>query len=294
MTSNNQTDSIPLVSVIIPFLNGIRFMDEAVGSVTSQNYPSWEILLVDDASTDGSTQHAKRFAAAHPDRIFYLEHEGRANRGPGLTRNLGLRHARGKYVAFLDVDDFWLPEKLERQVEHLEAHPDAAMTYGPYFIWFSWTGKAEDANRDLRGDVCPAEEYEQVIPPPRMLLKHIRQEIGLPVPSCAMIRRDVLEKLGGFEAEFTGMYDDEALFTKITLSYPVFVTSGCWDRYRQHPGSFCARAIQSGEWDPDPQKPSRDRVRLIRWQKAYIASHAPGRFPELAEAIRQKAARFSI
>ena len=80
---------------------------------------------------------------AHPDKIRYLEHEGHQNRGMSATRNLGIRYAAGKYVAFLDVDDLWLPEKFEKQVAILEAQPEAAIVYGPTSVWHGrWTTPA--------------------------------------------------------------------------------------------------------------------------------------------------------
>src|SRR5689334_20378787 len=130
----------PVVSVIMIFLNGERFLLEAVRSVLQQTYQSWEILLVDDGSTDASTEIARRFALDSPERIRYLEHAQHANRGMSASRNLGMRYARGAYLAFLDADDIWLPAKLEKQVAILEAHPEAAMAYGPLYFWSEWPG----------------------------------------------------------------------------------------------------------------------------------------------------------
>src|SRR5262245_51717549 len=91
-----------VVSIVTPFLNAGTFIQEAVDSVLVQTYPHWELLLVDDGSTDESTAIAQAFAAAHPHRIRYLSHEGCVNKGASASRNLGTRVARGKYVAFLD------------------------------------------------------------------------------------------------------------------------------------------------------------------------------------------------
>src|SRR5262245_25666733 len=120
----------PLVSVVTIFLNGERFILDAIGSVFAQKYDNWEYLLVDDGSTDTSSAIAREYAAQYPGKVRYLEHEGHVNRGMSATRNLGIRHSQGKYVAFLDADDVWLPHKLERQVALLESHPRAGMIYG--------------------------------------------------------------------------------------------------------------------------------------------------------------------
>src|SRR5256885_6022630 len=119
----------PLVSAITIFYNGKTFIAEAIESVVAQTYPSWELLLVDDGSTDGASEIARDYAARHPERIRYLEHDGHRNRGMSASRNLGLQHSRGALVAFLDSDDVWLPEKIARQVATLDAHPEAQMTF---------------------------------------------------------------------------------------------------------------------------------------------------------------------
>ena len=277
----------PRVSVITPFLNGNEFMDEAVSSVLAQTYPHWEVLLVDDGSSDGSTEKAKNYADLHPGRIRYFEHGQRGNFGQSVSRNLAIRHARGKYVAFLDVDDVWLPEKLRNQVNILEMHSETAMTYGPYFFWHGWTGRPEDIARNQQCHVGSGREYDLVVDPPAMLLRHIEHGNGLPVPSSVLVRRTALEAVGGFEIEFPGMYDDEALFAKLTLRYPVYISACSWDRYRQHSGSFCASAIRNGQWDPDPRAPSPDRIRILNWLLHYVETFSRHE-TELLVAIRKK------
>jgi len=132
----------PLVSVVTIFLNGERFLDEAIQSVFVQRYPRWELLLVDDGSSDGSSAIGRGYAQREPARVRYFEHPGHRNLGMSASRNLGLHHARGEYLALLDADDVWLPEKLERQVAILEAHPEVALLYGAPLYWFGWTGRA--------------------------------------------------------------------------------------------------------------------------------------------------------
>src|SRR6266487_3700210 len=140
--------SQPRVSAIIIFLNAERYIDEAIESVFAQAYDSWELLLADDGSTDGSTAIVLQYAERYPDKVRYLEHPGHQNRGMSATRNLGIRNARGEYIAFLDADDVWLPQKLEQQVQALDAHPEAGMIYAPTQYWYSWTGKREDIQYD--------------------------------------------------------------------------------------------------------------------------------------------------
>src|SRR5436190_10910923 len=90
-----------LVSVIMIFLDEKRFIREAIQSVLAQTYENWELLLLDDGSRDGSSEIARCIAAQHTTRVRYLEHTGHQNLGMSASRNLGIRYAKGAYVAFL-------------------------------------------------------------------------------------------------------------------------------------------------------------------------------------------------
>ena len=92
--------SKPLVSVITIFFNAQKFIEEAIQSVLAQTYPSWELLLVDDGSTDASTEIARGFAEQHLDKVRFLEHDSHKNRGMSASRNLGIRNAVGRIYRF--------------------------------------------------------------------------------------------------------------------------------------------------------------------------------------------------
>src|SRR4051812_5156182 len=113
---------MPLVSVVLIFLNEERFLEEAVQSVREQTLTDWELILVDDGSTDRSTAIA-RDLAAQDERIRYVEHPRHANRGMAASRNVGVGNGSAPYVAFIDGDDVWAPFKLYEQVEILERMP---------------------------------------------------------------------------------------------------------------------------------------------------------------------------
>ena len=133
-------DGIPLVSCVIPFLNGEKFIGATIESVLAQTWSNWELILVNDGTTDGAADIARRYCAAHPDRIRCISHPGGRNLGPGASRNAGVREARGAYLAFVDADDIWLPERLEAHVAMFERHPEAALVIGPTLRWSSWNG----------------------------------------------------------------------------------------------------------------------------------------------------------
>jgi glycosyltransferase involved in cell wall biosynthesis len=232
-----------LVSVVIIFLNAERFLQEAIESVLAQTYDAWELLLVDDGSTDASTAIAQRYAGQHPRQVRYLEHPGHANCGMSASRNLGIRGAQGEYIACLDADDVWLSNTLEDQVAILQTHSEAAMVYGPIQWWYSWTGKPEDRDRDYVEEL--GVPPNTVIKPPRLLPLFLRDKAA--VPSGILVRRESIERVGGFEDAFRGEYEDQVFCAKICLNAPVFASGQCWYRYRQHADSCVLIGQRTGE-----------------------------------------------
>jgi len=249
----------PVVSVIVIFLNAGPFIQEAIASVFAQTYDQWELLLVDDGSSDGSTDIAVQCAQECPEKVRYLEHAGHQNRGMSASRNLGASNAAGTFIAFLDADDVWVPHALEEQVAILESQPQAAMVYGPIQWWYSWTGIPEDRQRDFVQvlDVQP----DRLVEPPALLPVFLRNEGA--TPCGPLLRRQVVESVGGFEEAFQGMYEDQVFRVKICLASPVFVSSRCWYRYRQHPDGCCSVTVSKG------QHLAARRTFLI-WLAAYV------------------------
>lgn len=258
----------PTTTVVMIFLNGARFMDEAIRSVEAQTHTDWELLLVDDGSTDDSTEIAKRWAEKD-DRIRYLEHPGHENRGMSASRNLGLAHARGSYVAFIDCDDVWLPAHLERSVEILAADPTLDATYSSHRIWHSWTGSPEDIRRDR---VAPIGVAPDTVHEPGTLLALHRTRTGtVPAIHAIVARRTSLEAVGGFAEEFRDCFEDQVFFTKLGTFWKVFVSGACDVLYRQHPESCCAVALRDGRWHPEMPSPAERR--FFEWLERFLDEH---------------------
>lgn len=236
-------DQDALVSVVLIFLDEERFLAEAIDSVVAQTYERWELLLVDDGSEDRSADIARGYVERDPARIRYLEHPGHANRGVSASRNRGIAAARGEYVAFLDGDDVWLPDKLREQLELFAQHPDAGMVCGASEFWYSWTdGPAARSDRIVRVGA----PQDALVRPPQLLLDLYPLGKGATPCTCSfVVRRDVLTRVGGFEDHFRAMYEDQAFVAKVYLEVPVYVSSRCWDRYRQHPSSIMATTDRS-------------------------------------------------
>ncbi len=254
----------PLVSVITIFLDAERFLAETLRSIFAQTYDHWELLLVDDGSTDRSRDMARRCADEHPGRVRYLEHPGHLNRGMSPSRNVGLVNARGDYVAFVDSDDVWLPTKLERQVALLESHAEASLVYGRSQYWHSWD---ETGEFDVLPEVGLHIEPNSVVKPPSLLvLNRPLGEAPAPCPSDFLFRRAVFDRTGGFEESFTGIrqvYEDQAFLAKVYLGEKVYVCDEFWDRYRVHADSCVSTVTNSGNYH-------QARRFFLEWLERYL------------------------
>lgn len=232
----------PLVSCVVIFLDAERFVEEAIESIRAQTYEHWELLLVDDGSTDRSSDIARSYGERDPDRIRYLEHPGHQNLGMSAARNLGVAHASGPYIAFLDADDVSLPERFAEQVALLESHPEAALVYGPTLHWYGWTGTAADAQLD--NETPLGVRADRVIAAPQLVPLLLDDASTIPASCSILYRRDALQRVGGFDPDVRGMFEDVVVLAKILLREPAYVASRCWSRYRQHDESYCAVAIR--------------------------------------------------
>ena len=233
-----------LVSVVVNFLNAEQFLEEAITSAHAQTYRTWELLLVDDGSTDASTEIARRHAARDTERVRYLEHPGHENKGASAARNLGIAEARGELIAFLDADDVWLPNRLARGVELLRRHPAADMVYGESKYWHSWEGDRAAYPDHIQPHGFSA---DRVVPAPELLVRYLTHRAAVPCPTSMTLRTRAARESGGFIESFMGMHDDQAFLARFCLYKDVYVAHECWDRYRQHDASLCATAARHGE-----------------------------------------------
>jgi glycosyltransferase involved in cell wall biosynthesis len=251
--------ALPRVTAIIIVYNGAEFLDESIASVRAQTYRDWELLIVDDGSSDGSREIAVRHAS-DDSRIELLEHPDRRNHGMSATRNLGLARARGEFVGFNDADDVWLPSKLEEQVAAFDEHPEVAMVYGRSLIWHSWEPGTGSSDYFYDLGVTP----DRVVAPPTLFRNLLRNEFQTPTPCNALMRRSAMLAIGGSEASFGGMFEDQVLFAKLLVRYPVFVSDRCWAKYRQHDRSATAISAASGA-------DHAFQLHYLHWLRRYLA-----------------------
>ncbi|MDD5070700.1 MAG: glycosyltransferase [Candidatus Omnitrophica bacterium] len=117
------------VSVIMVNYNYARFIEEAIESVLSQSYKNWELIIVDDGSTDNSVSKIRKYSAKYPEKIMVYEHQDRKNKNLSLTYQLGLKYAQGEYFAFLESDDLWRKDSLAERVKVFKEHKDIILVF---------------------------------------------------------------------------------------------------------------------------------------------------------------------
>ncbi len=257
------------------FLDEERFIEEAVASVRAQSLADWELILVDDGSTDGSSTIARDLAAGDS-RICYVEHAGHVNRGTAISRNVGVACGTAPYVAFIDGDDVWVPEKLAEQVELLESMPDVALVCGAVRSWWSW----DPTTTRVDFDDLVIGAADQRLDPPTSALAVSPLGTGETAGPDLMIRRTAFDAVRGFEERFPSIFEDQSLCMKIFLRYPIYVSSKVWIYYRQHERSCCAQFDELG-W-------LRVQREFLDWLRTYLGSDGDARVTAAVERARRE------
>jgi glycosyltransferase involved in cell wall biosynthesis len=255
-------ENSPLVSVIIPFLNEEDFLSEAIESVLSQKYTYWELILVDDGSTDKSTAIAKEYAKDSGNNIYYTEHDKHSNKGLSASRNQGIRQSRGELIAFLDADDVWLPDKLLNQAAIFYKYPDVSMVAEASLYWFSW--RIPD-KKDIPVTIGAPQNRAYR---PMELLHYLYplKKGAAPCPSGLIVSKQAINRCGGFEESFAReyqLYEDQAFLLKIYLKESVYISSSCHNWYRQRAGSIVQKVKSDGHYD-------KVRMYFLEWMENYL------------------------
>jgi glycosyltransferase involved in cell wall biosynthesis len=264
------------VSVIIPTYNRILFVMEAVASVLAQSYRDFELIVVDDGSTDGTPAAL----AAWGDAVTVLRREAR--RGVSAARNLGARAAKGDWLAFLDSDDLWLPDKLARQMEYVQANPELIICQtGEAWIRNGVRVNPPAACRKVSGDI---------------FLPSLRR--CLVSPSAVMLSRRLFEETGGFDEELPAA-EDYDLWLRIAWRHPVGLVpealvikrGGHADQLSRQWGldRFRIRALMKLLQEPGLPLAYREATRSVLAEKCRIYSQGCAKRGRWDEAGRYRA-----
>ena len=206
------------VSIITPTFNSERFIAETILSVQAQTYQDWEMIIVDDCSTDKTAEIVASFQEKDS-RIKYFYNS--TNKGSALSRNLALQKAKGKWIAFLDSDDLWLPEKLEKQIEFMTKNN----------FHFSYTNYCEiDEN---------SKETGILITGPKVITDKLMKAYCW--PGCLTVMYDA-EKVGIMQTVDIKINEEYALWIKIAKKLNCYLLNENLAKYRRHNNSLTSQS----------------------------------------------------
>ena len=267
-------DQNPLISVVIPTYNRAAFVVAAIESVLAQTYPHVEILIVDDGSTDETSEKVRELielnsregATVKPIRYIHQN-----NQGPSRARNQGIAKAQGSWIAFLDSDDFWLPEKLELQVRTLERFEECGACYTNARL-VDTSGLNTTAFEVSRR---PYNDFMGVVPDETIQLA---KAFGGSWIQTLVVRRDLVQQIGGFDPGMPWAEDRDFLF-RLSL-----VTRFC---YVDKPLAVIERTTidvdpnaRTREWDSFEFQNKAEQLMYEKWLRS--AAYFP---PELQTEI---------
>ena len=247
-SSNAIGESTPVVSVIMTVYNGEKYLAEAIESILSQTFADFELLIVDDGSTDGSAHKIQAFAE-RDERVRFVQLE--RNMGMADARNNGIAAAAGEYIAIMDCDDVSLPERLERQVAFFRANPDIG----------GIGAAARVMNHDLTTQLYSFESHQQhALITLEMFLSYMFKH------STVMFRRDFLTTVGGYERG-RRICDDLELWPRLLRETGIRFAAlpDCLLLYRRHEQ---AKFSQEHDGDhPEERKVKRSNLERL-WGEA--------------------------
>jgi glycosyltransferase involved in cell wall biosynthesis len=233
---------MPRVSAIVPCYNGAHFLPDALDSALAQTFADYELLVIDDGSTDNTAEVAGDYSARHPGRVRYIHQE---NKGLAVARNTAIAAARGDLLALLDCDDLWMPERLAEGVRVMDACPEVGLLHADIVCI--------DADRR---PLPPLSRDERFLS--GRIFEHIytrRAHVSCPT---VLFRRECVEKVGGFDPELTRLgCEDRDLWLRIARHWPFAYIPRPMAQYRITPGSM-----------------SRNREKMMKAKMYVLEKHA--------------------
>ncbi|TDJ07312.1 MAG: glycosyltransferase [Deltaproteobacteria bacterium] len=217
-----------MISIIIPTYNRCAYLFRAIESVLSQTYQDFELLIIDDGSTDDTEKHVRDLIKENK-KIKYIK---TPNRGVSAARNLGLSIATGELISFLDSDDEWLPDKLKVQVDFLQNNQDLSLVHGDEI----WIRKGKRVNQKKIHKKSGGNIFSQCL------------DLCAISPSTVLIRKELFQEVGHFREDFP-VCEDYDLWLRITSRYQVgFIPSPLILKYGGHDGQLSNKYIGMDYW----------------------------------------------
>jgi len=256
-----------IVDIIVPAFNAAKYLPFALQSVLSQTFEDWRVLLVDDGSTDNTEQVVASFRDRFGSRIQYIRQE---NRGLPAARNTAIRASSGEFLALLDADDVWFPNRLEESLKILRARPQAGLSYGG-ITGIDSEGRIGDTfvgnQRYAEGNIAP---YIYM------------RKVELPCPTMTF-RRKCIEQVGLFD-ETMRATEDRDLWLRIALRYEVAFVPKVIAYYR----------VSANSMSTDPERMLLAQVQFIEKHYGATGCGWGARRIALSRCYKQRADALSI
>ncbi len=221
-----------VISVITPTYNRARFLPAAVASVLSQTFGDFELIIVDDGSEDNTPDVLKPFFADRRVRYVYQENQGQSH-----ARNLALKQATGDFIAFLDSDDVWAPDKLEKQLAVFRANPEVDIVHG------------DEAIINEQGSVVSLQNMRRYS---GRITRYLLADNSVSI-TTALVRRRCFDEMGGFDTS-VGVADDYELWLRFSARY-------C---YQYEPGIVASYRVMADQISSDKRRRYAANERIIQ------------------------------
>jgi glycosyltransferase involved in cell wall biosynthesis len=231
----NESPNVPLVSVVIPAWNAATTLAEALDSVRAQTFQNFEAIIVDDGSTDDTFAIASRFCEM--DSRFILIRQTHA--GVSTARNNAIQKSRGQFIAFLDADDVWSPQKLSRQLELFSQNPKVNAVFANFYIW--------DGRRDLHVWHSPDKPMPKGDVGKRLIFNI--SYVCAASMSVALLRRELFQRAGFFDSELAIGEDWDLFLRMAECGLWICVTREPLARYRRWEGNVTNQKLKVAESD---------------------------------------------
>jgi glycosyltransferase involved in cell wall biosynthesis len=220
-TRSNRVSERPLVSIVMPTYDRLRFLRATVESILAQTLRHWELIVADDGSSAPVVDYLRTLERREHVRVLWHEHTGNA----GKMRNAALEHARAPFVAFMDSDDLWAPTKLEAQLARLRAEPSYAWSYSAFVLI------------DERGVPLPSERHRRWTPyQGEVFDETVRGDISIRSPSVVIARTELVRDVGAFD-EVIDCAEDYDLWTRLARRSAIGVVDEPLVRVVTHPNN---------------------------------------------------------
>ena len=211
-----KTNKNPKISVIIPVYNGERYIKEAIDSVLNQTYENYEIIVINDGSTDNTIKILKNY-------VNKIRWKNQENKGVVSAKNSGIKIAKGEYFAYLDADDVFLPDKLELQIKKLNENPKLGLVFCEYYYM--------DKNGKIIKLIKPTKKIKLI------------QDNFIPT-SGVICKKSCLEKIGIFEYDVGSDYDWD-LWLRISEQFPISYVNKPLLKYRIHSSNISRTRVKN-------------------------------------------------